>query len=72
MIVRNEGTNKPVGLQFPSNSRGLARTARPRTTLVHTDNTADVIFEQIYLISDNQKCIFSYLCHSGYCYKETV
>ena len=53
MIARNEDTNKRVVLQFPSNSRGLARTARARTTSVPTDNTADVIFEQIYLISDN-------------------
>ena len=53
MIVRNEDTNKRVVLQFPSNSRGLARTARARTTSVPTDKTADMIFEQIYLISDN-------------------
>ena len=53
MIVRNEETNKPVGLKFPSISRGLARTSRPRTTSVPTDNTTDVIFEQIYLFSDN-------------------
>ena len=50
---RNEGTSKPVGLQFLSISRGYARTARPRATSVPTDNTTDVIFGQIYLIIDN-------------------
>ena len=41
---RDEVINKPVGLQFPSISRGAARTVRPRTTPVPTANTADAIF----------------------------
>ena len=51
--ARAEDTNKLVGLQSLSISRGAARTARPRTTSVSTANTADVIFEQSYLIIDN-------------------
>ena len=51
-IARDEDT-KPVGLQFPSISRGAARTVRPRTKLVPTANTADAIFEQIHLIIDS-------------------
>ena len=51
--ARGENTNKPVGLQFPSISRGAVRTARPRTSSVPTANTADEIFEQIYPIIDN-------------------
>ena len=31
-----EDTNKPIGLQFPSNSRGADRTASPRTKSVPT------------------------------------
>ena len=50
--VRNEDTNKPVGLQFPSTSRSATKTARHRTTSVPSANTADAIFEQIYLIID--------------------
>ena len=51
--ARDEDTNKPVGLQFPSISRGPARTARPKTKSIPTANTADAIFEQIYLVIDN-------------------
>ena len=51
--ARDEGTNKPVGLQFPSISRGATRTPRPRATSVPTANTADAIFQKIYLIIYN-------------------
>ena len=47
MVSRDENTNKLVGAQFPSISRGAARTAQPRRTSVPTVNTADAIFEQI-------------------------
>ena len=48
-----EDTIKLVVSQFPSISRGKARTARTRTASAPTDNTDDAIFEQIYLIIDN-------------------
>ena len=51
--ARDEDTNKLVGLQFPSISRGVARTAQPKTTSVPTVNMADPNLEQIYLIIDN-------------------
>ena len=47
MVSRDENTNKLVGAQFPSITRGAARTAQRRTTSVRTANTADAIFEQI-------------------------
>ena len=50
--ARDEDSNKPVGLQLPSIRRGATRTARPRTASVPTANTAEAIFEQIYLIID--------------------
>ena len=46
--ARDQDTNKPVGLQLPSNSRSAAKTARPRATSVPIANTADATFEQIY------------------------
>ena len=60
---RGKDTNKPVGLQFSSISRGTARTAWPRTTSIPTANTADVIFQQMYLIIDNHiKNAFFHIC----------
>ena len=50
---RCEDTNKPIGLQFPSISKGAKRTQWPRKTSALTSNTADSIFEQIYLITEN-------------------
>ena len=61
--VRDENTNKSVGLQFPPTSRSVTRTARPRITSVSTANTAKVIFEQIYLIIDkNIKNAYFHIC----------
>ena len=55
--------NKPVGLQFPSISRGAARTAWPWTRSILTANTTDAIFEQIYLITDNDiKNAYFHIC----------
>ena len=51
--ARDEDNNKSIGLQFPSISRGAARTVRPIAKSVPTANTADAIFDQIYLIIDN-------------------
>ena len=51
--ARDEDTNKLVGLQFPSISRGVARTAQPKTTSVPTANMVYANLEQIYLIIDN-------------------
>ena len=51
--ARDEETNELVGLQFQSVSKGAARTARSRTTAVHTANTAYAIFEQVYLVINN-------------------
>ena len=59
--VRDENTNKSVGLQFPPTS--VTRTARPRITSVSTANTAKAIFEQIYLIIDkNIKNAYFHIC----------
>ena len=41
--VSDEDSNKPGGLQFPSISRGAARTAWPRTISVPSANTADAV-----------------------------
>ena len=51
--ARYEDTNKPVGLQLSSISRGAARTAPPRPKSVPTADTADVTFEQIQQIIHN-------------------
>ena len=51
--ARYEDINKLVGLQFPSISRGTARTAQPRTKSVPTTNIADATFKQMHLIIDN-------------------
>ena len=45
--------NKPVGLQFPSISQRTGRNVQPRIKSVPTTNATDPIFEQIYLIIDN-------------------
>ena len=44
--ARHEDINKPVGLQFPSISKGTARTARFRTKSVPTSNRADAILKK--------------------------
>ena len=41
--------------------RGAARTVWPRTTSVPAGDTADVIFEQIYLIIDNDIKIYFFI-----------
>ena len=51
--ARDEDTNKPVGLQFPSINRVASRNAWPGTKSVPTANTTDTIFEQIHLINGN-------------------
>ena len=51
--ARDEDTNKPVGLQFPSISRVASRTAWSGTKTVPTANTTGAIFEQIHLINGN-------------------
>ena len=51
--ARDEDTNKPIVLRFPSISRCAAWTAWPRTKSVPTPNTAVAIFEQIHLIVNN-------------------
>ena len=51
--ARDKDTNKHVSLQIQSTSTGAAKTARLRTTSVPTANMDDAIFEQIYLIIDN-------------------
>ena len=44
--ARDEDINKPVGLQFPSISKGTARTARSRIKSVPTSNRADAILNK--------------------------